>query len=676
MRTRIILLFPIVFLISILTKAQDKSPVKFGKVSVEDFETKNLGVDTAEGAVIIADIGSSAFEGNTDGWFSLVYKVQRRVLILNNKGFDLASVEIPLYMSSKNQKEEKLDKLKAYTYNLENGKVIETKLSDDAVFKEKKSKNWVVRKFTMPAVKAGSIIEYSYTIDSDFLFNLQPWTFQGSYPRIWSEYKVEMPSFFEYVSFAQGYRQFDIKDTKTSSQMFRIRVPGNSGWEKDETVNITDDVNQYRWVMKNVPPLKEEKYTSSLDDYVSRIAFQLSAYNFKGQARKPVMGNWFTAAEDLMNDEAFAAGLKMPNNWLDADMRDMMAGAASPLEKAMRIYKYVQENIKNTGRGGIYLTKSPKEVFKSKTGFSQEINMLLVTMLKHEDIETSPVILSTINNGHTNEMYPLMDKFNYVICQATIDGYNYYLDASQPYLGFGKLPGYVYNGHARAINKNIPPLYFSPDTLSESKISSVMLFRDKSKPGSWVGNYSCTYGGIESSAIRRYVMEKGKSGLNKSVESDYTGDYSVKEISFEGMDEKSDPVKLTCSVSYSPSDNPDIIYFNPMVASGFKENPFKSAERMYPVEMPYLTDEVFILKVEIPEGYVVDEMPKSEKVLLNESDGMFEYIFSKTDNEINFRSRLKLDKATFLPEDYEYLRGFYDYIVKKHAEQIVFKKKK
>lgn len=97
---------------------------------------------------------------------------------------------------------------------------------------------------------------------------------------------------------------------------------------------------------------------------------------------------------------------------------------------------------------------------------------------------------------------------------------------------------------------------------------------------------------------------------------------------------------------------------------------------MYPVEMPYLTDEVFILKVEIPEGYVVDEMPKSEKVLLNESDGMFEYIFSKNDNEINFRSRLKLDKATFLPDDYEYLRGFYDYIVKKHAEQIVFKKKK
>lgn len=98
-----------------------------------------------------------------------------------------------------------------------------------------------------------------------------------------------------------------------------------------------------------------------------------------------------------------------------------------------------------------------------------------------------------------------------------------------------------------------------------------MLFRDKAKPGSWVGNYSCTYGGIESSAIRRYMMEKGKSGLVKSVEQDYTGDYSVKEVSFDGMDQKSELVKLTCSLSYTPSENPDIIYFNPMIASGFKE---------------------------------------------------------------------------------------------------------
>ena len=67
--------------------AQDKSPVKFGKISAEDFTIKQP-FDTGASAVVIADIGSSVFEGNVKGWFSLMYKRFRRVKILNKNGFD------------------------------------------------------------------------------------------------------------------------------------------------------------------------------------------------------------------------------------------------------------------------------------------------------------------------------------------------------------------------------------------------------------------------------------------------------------------------------------------------------------------------------------------------------------------------------------------------------------
>jgi hypothetical protein len=85
--------------------------------------------------------------------------------------------------------EENLDNLKGVTYNLENGKVIETKLESGSIFKDKLSKYYTVRKFTLPAIKEGSILEYTYVIKSDYLFNLQPWEFQGEYPRLWSEYE-------------------------------------------------------------------------------------------------------------------------------------------------------------------------------------------------------------------------------------------------------------------------------------------------------------------------------------------------------------------------------------------------------------------------------------------------------------------------------------------------------
>ncbi len=102
------LLFSCTFLIFQLT-AQDKIPIEFGRVAPEDFNISNFKVDTTNGGVIIADVGSSSFKGNNKGWFSLIYKHQRRLKIINKNGFDLANVEIPLYF--KDNGEEKIEQL-------------------------------------------------------------------------------------------------------------------------------------------------------------------------------------------------------------------------------------------------------------------------------------------------------------------------------------------------------------------------------------------------------------------------------------------------------------------------------------------------------------------------------------------------------------------------------------
>ena len=121
----------------------------------------------------------------------------------------------------------------------------------------------------------------------------------------------------------------------------------------------------------------------------------------------------------------------------------------------------------------------------------------------------------------------------------------------------------------------------------------------------------------------------------------------------------------------------DILYINPMFGEGHKENLFKSKERYYPVEMPYAIDEVYIFSMVVPEGYIVDELPKSIIVKLNEEgDGQFEYRISESGGTISMRSRIQLKRAYYQPDEYEMLREFFNLVVKKHSEQIVFKKKK
>ena len=91
--------------------------------------------------------------------------------------------------------------------------------------------------------------------------------------------------------------------------------------------------------------------------------------------------------------------------------------------------------------------------------------------------------------------------------------------------------------------------------------------------------------------------------------------------------------------------------------------------------MPYTTDNLYLLNLEIPEGYDVEELPKSARVALNGDEGSFEYLIARQDNMIQLRCRIKLNKANFPADDYASLRDFYAFVVKKQSEQIILKKK-
>lgn len=658
------------FLACFTLTAQEKTTVKFGNVTEKDFATKIYPIDSNANAVVIADIGHSAIEGNTKGWFSLVYKHYKRVHILNKNGYDVANISISLYADG--NAEEELNKLKAVTYNLENGKVVETKLDvKSSVFKDKISKNRVVKKFTFPNVKEGSIIEYEYTITSDFLQNLQPWEFQGAYPRLWSEYNLSLPEFLGYVFLTQGYKKYDINDKKLRSEAFTIIDSRDVG--ASDRYRFNANVTDNRWVMKNVPALKEESFTSTIDNHIAKIEFQLSEYR-QPLTYRNIMGSWPKLANDLMEADFFGKPVTKDNGWLKDVVRPLTEGVSGNKNKAQKIYNYVRDNFTCTDHSDLFVEQTLKNLVKSKSGSVSEINLLLTAMLKYADIDADPVILSTRTNGMTYAMYPLITQYNYVIARALIDGKAIYLDASEPRLGFGHLPVRCYNGHARIINKAAEPIELLSDSLMERKTTTVFVINDDK--GNIVGSMIQTPGYYESLSLRDRIKEKGRDQLVTDIKKAFGHEMIVSNFVVDSLDKYEEALGIKYDFDFT-EEKEDIIYLNPMFGEGYKENPFKSAERSYPVEMPYGFDETYTLQMDIPTGYVVDELPQSMVVKLNEeNEGMFEYRISQSSNGISFRSRIRISRAYFLPDEYEMLREFFNLVVKKQAEQIVFKKKK
>lgn len=384
-------------------------PYKFEKIDAAALSNKIYSVDSNAHAVVLADVGSTDIVGNNSWGFSLEFKRKARIHILNKSAYDEATIHIPLHTNGSST--EIIDGLKGTTYNLENGSVTETKLTKENIFEERVSRNWVIKKFTLPKVKEGSIIEFEYRITSDFLFNLRSWVFQKSHPSIWSEYTVNIPQFLNYVFLNQGYLPLHLYDKKERSGAFHVRdTRGAGGIEQD---NIIATITEHRLVMKDVPKLREEQFTSSISNYQSRIDFQLAGIRPPLEYRN-LMNSWPKLTEQLMEDEDFGRSLKAANLWMNDEMKDILASAKTQTEKAHRIYDYIRDHITCTNHDGssIYAQQPLKQVLKTGKGSVSEVNLLLTAMLRWADIEADPVLMSTRSHGFALQLYPMLTKFN------------------------------------------------------------------------------------------------------------------------------------------------------------------------------------------------------------------------------------------------------------------------
>jgi Domain of Unknown Function with PDB structure (DUF3857) len=196
---------------------------KINKVTVEDVQKKGYPIDYSAAAIVLFDIGNTEFVGNNSGGFSFKFKRHKRVHILNKSAYDAADVTVHLYHSIKSSSKEVLDNVEGTTYNLEEGKLVATKLERrKGIFNEKLDKNMDAQKFTLPNVKEGAIIDYEYTIVSDFLYQLQGWVFQTDYPTVWSEYNIAVPEVYAYITLAQGYLPFYIENRSEGMQSYSL----------------------------------------------------------------------------------------------------------------------------------------------------------------------------------------------------------------------------------------------------------------------------------------------------------------------------------------------------------------------------------------------------------------------------------------------------------------------
>lgn len=659
-----------------LSLSAQKAPVKFGDVSREEISMTTYDRDSTASAVILADYGVSAITYRQNIGFLLDFERITRIKILTKEGLSWGNFTIPLY--KRGADDEKLSGLKAVTYNLENGKIVESKLKDDGIFKEEYDANWNQIKVTCPNVKEGSVVEITYNVTSPFLINFQDWSFQSTIPTVMSEYRAQIPEFFVYDKYTQGYIALDITEEKKEPNAIRETSFERSGggFSNVQSTANTEQLDymdsKFRWAINDVPAFRPEPYMTSVHDYISQISFELSYVKYPNQPIKPILGNWKDINETMLESENF--GLQVTGNgFLKKSVDEITAGASSAEEKIAAVVHYIKQNIVWDGRERMYATGSLRKVIENKKGTSAEINLLLASMLEKAGIQVTPVMLSTRSNGLLRIATPVVNQFNYVICLVEAGGKSWLLDATEKLLPIGMLPERCLNGQGFAIAKQgfqWVPLDTKVKTRSVTSGEFTI-----SESGELLGKLKVDCNGYAALRNRKKYLLNGETEFLKSFVGSHQWEVKSTAITNATEIQNNFTQEHELVVNENIMVAGDVIYLDPFLHSSQKENPFKSEVRQYPVDFGSPMEETFFLKLTVPDNYTVDELPESRLISLPENAARYIYNVMQTGDQITVTSMFYINRSLFTQLDYPNLREFYNQVVAKQAEQIVLKKK-
>jgi hypothetical protein len=270
----------------------------------------------------------------------------------------------------------------------------------------------------------------------------------------------------------------------------------------------------------------------------------------------------------------------------------------------------------------------------------------------------------------------VLNDFNYLIAKANIDGKSYFLDATDPLLSFGLLPLKCLNDKGRVISLDKPSYWVELNSLQkESHTSSLDLtLLDNGKIKGTISNF---YNGYEAYKKRKEI--KKFNSVDEYVE-DLDGKLPKLKIlksNISNLDSLDQPLSEVFEVEIDAFDNMNHsrLVFNPYLLNRRTSNPFKLAERDYPVDWGMASDSRLVLNMHLPPGYTIETPPRVVAYSLPNSGGMFATSFDDQGDAFSFSNITRFTKAIYNPEEYPYLKELYNKIVLTEKADMVFKKK-
>ena len=621
----------------------------FGQIDTADLKLTTCDFEKDANAMVLFDKTAV----NTE-YLSTTVTIHRRIKILNDKGLDAANISIEYYGKDNL---ERISDITAQTINFDNHVIKNIPVNPAQIFKQTVDKYTKKITFSFPAVKAGSVIEYSYVLTMDYEGGFPDWNFQGSLPVRYSEFSAKIIKDFIYAITPRVYTEY-VKNTKEPMLDGSNHELGNN----------------YVWAVKNVPAFREEAFSTGFADNVQRVKFVLSLVQHDTHpSYRARITTWGKLAAEILDDVDFGDQLKKN---LSDDEKIVESAKLLPAEedRTRFILGKVRSAMKWDGKNRWFTVDGVKKAWDKKLGNNAEINMILYIFLRQAGIKCSVVLASTREHGKFDVALPDLFYFDKIILGAVNGGKAIMLDATDKFTPFGAMPFDLLNCSALWLDPT-SKLYHVDELKDPAPSRQAVFVNAEIKPdGKLEGTTRITrFSYDRAGTLSRFE----KLGEVKYKEELANGNNALKILSFSRENVETDTLPLIESAAFrldiSAGDD-KYVFINPNMFTNLHTNPFLSETRNSAIDFGSLNAFAIRGVYKYPDGYKIESIPQGISLSMPDNSISFKRIVSEQDRSLLVNYSISFKKTIFPADEYPSIRDFYKKMFEMLNEQIVLKK--
>jgi hypothetical protein len=477
---------------------------------------------------------------------------------------------------------------------------------------------------------------------------------------------------------------------------FTLDLP--SGWKSDSVLfnsaKIEPSVTgtSSTWELRDLKPIKPEPASPSFSSMAPWLA--VSFYPTSPTATQiKTFSNWNDVAKWMSQIEDPQMTV---NDAMAAKVQELTANSKTEFEKIQAISRYVQAlqyiSIQiGTGRGGGYIPHTATEVFAKAYGDCKDKANLMRAMLSLLKIQSYMVSITADDPAFVRPEWASPHQFNHCIIAIKVSdattaqsivvhpklGRLLIFDATSEYTPLGDLPEDEQGSWALIDHPDSDALLQMPvmpaDTNRLDRTIDVALLSD----GSITGSLTEKTVGQNAAGERSRLRKLSAPDYNRMIEGWISrGASGAKTTRIAPADDLGGG-KFSLNVDFAAPGYAQIMQerlmvFKPAIIGRLERLSFSEGKRFNPYE---ITSTAYTenVKIKIPVGFAVDEMPDAVK--LETPFGKYDASYTATGDNVIFTRTLKLNRYTVPADKYASIRDFFGRVQAAEQAPVVLIKK-